>query len=168
MQQLRSHCPPLNRIRGLKAIGIIITLMSFSAPALADGPNAQQVAPGVWRVRFGNPESLTPMHFHSAEPAIDAMKSLPDVKDMPIALGQMSFSVRARGCALELPMTKDERIYGLGLNTSLFEMSGKRAFIVPSDHPENEANTSHAPVPFYVSSNGFGVGSPESGRSQVS
>jgi len=140
-----------------KTIGFLVALMLFCAPSLADAPNVQQIAPGVWRLRFGNPEPLTPMHFRSAEPATDAMRSLPLATNLPIALEQMSFSVRPRGCALELPMTEGERIYGLGLNTTFFEMSGKRAFIVPGDQPENEANTSHAPVPFYVSSNGFGV-----------
>ena len=140
-----------------KTIGFLVALVLICAPALADAPNVQQVAPGVWRLRFGNPEPMTPMHFRSGEPAIEGMKSLPVARDLPIAPQQMSFSVRPRGCALELPMTKGERIYGLGLNTTFFEMSGKRAFIVPSDQPENDANTSHAPVPFYVSSNGFGV-----------
>jgi alpha-D-xyloside xylohydrolase len=149
--------PQPNLPRSLNTIGFLVALMLFCAPALADAPDVQQVAPGVWRLRFGNPEPLTPMHFRSAEPAMDGLKSLPLTKDLPIAPQQMSFSARPRGCALELPMTKGERIYGLGLNTTFFEMSGKRAFIVPSDHPESEDNTSHAPVPFYVSSNGFGV-----------
>ncbi len=146
-----------NMLRFQSTIGLVLSLLLACGSAFADAPNAELVAPGVWRLRFGNPETLTPVHFRSAEPAIEGMKSLPVVNDPPIASETISFSVRPRGCALELPMTKDERIYGLGLNTTLFEMSGKRAFIVPSDHPENETNESHAPAPFYVSSNGFGV-----------
>jgi alpha-D-xyloside xylohydrolase len=54
-------------------------------------------------------------------------------------------------------MDRTEMIYGLGMNTKLFDMTGKRDFAVVSDEPENETNESHAPVPFYVSSRGFGV-----------
>ena len=54
-------------------------------------------------------------------------------------------------------MDRTEMIYGLGMNTKLFDMSNKRDFAVVSDEPENETNESHAPVPFYVSSRGFGV-----------
>lgn len=144
-------------LRSLKTLTLFAILILFCASAYADAAKVQQVAPGVWRVRFGNPETLTPVHFRSAQPAIEGMNSLPTVKDAPIAPETISFSARQRGCAIEIPMSKGERIYGLGLNTNLFEMSGKRAFIVPSDHPESETNESHAPVPFYVSSNGFGV-----------
>jgi alpha-D-xyloside xylohydrolase len=146
-----------NRLRTARTIGLFITLMSSCLSTFAEAPKVEQVAPGVWRLRFGTPEKFTPIHFRSAEPALERMKILPAVQDPPIAAEKISFTVRPRGCALELPMAKDERIYGLGLNTKFFEMSGKRAFIVPSDDPENEANTSHAPVPFYVSSNGYGV-----------
>jgi alpha-D-xyloside xylohydrolase len=147
----------LNKLRFSRIIGFAMSLALFCPSKPADAVDVQQVAPGVWRLRFGNPEPLTPIHFRSAEPAVEAMKSLPAAKDLPIALKQISFSVRPRGCTLELPMTRGERIYGLGLNTTFFEMSGKRAFIVPGDQPENEANVSHAPEPFYVSSDGFGV-----------
>jgi alpha-D-xyloside xylohydrolase len=146
-----------NVLRLPKTIGFLVALLLFCAPLLADAPSVQQVAPGIWRLRYGAPEPLTPMHFRSADPAIDGLKSLPAANDLPITPEQISFTVRPRGCTLELPMTKAERIYGLGLNTTYFEMSGKRAYIVPSDHPESEDNGSHAPVPFYVSSNGFGV-----------
>src|SRR5438309_3827872 len=109
-----------NRLRLLTTTVLLIALLHFCAPALADAPHVQQVASGVWRLRFGNPEPLTPIHFRSAEPATDAMKSLPLAADLPITPRQMSFSVRARGCSIELPMTKGERIYGLGLNTTFF------------------------------------------------
>ncbi|MGH7952560.1 MAG: hypothetical protein ACREFE_11675, partial [Limisphaerales bacterium] len=29
-------------------------------------PKVEWVAPGVWRIRFGNPEEFTPTHFRSA------------------------------------------------------------------------------------------------------
>ncbi|MGH7952899.1 MAG: TIM-barrel domain-containing protein, partial [Limisphaerales bacterium] len=68
------------------------------------------------------------------------------------------------GCSLRLPMKSGESIYGLGLHTELFDMTqtehgqtGRRVFLKPTDKPENDLGESHAPVPFYVSSEGYGI-----------
>lgn len=60
---------------------------------------------------------------------------------------------------LMLPMMNQESIYGFGLNTRIFDgaQPGRRIFIEPTDEPENDLGQSHAPVPFYVSSRGYGV-----------
>ena len=61
-------------------------------------------------------------------------------------------------------MKAGEGIYGLGLNTALFDLTqngaghgGRRIFLKPTDHPENDLGESHAPVPFFVSTRGYGV-----------
>ena len=36
------------------------------ADADAPTPKAEQVAPGIWRLHFGDPEQFTPTHFRSA------------------------------------------------------------------------------------------------------
>ena len=142
---------------GLWCLTILALVLAFATDTRAASPTAEMVAPGIWRIRYGTPEANTPLKFRSAEPSSAGLSLLPKVDAIPLPVEQTSFHVAARGCSIELPMAKSERIYGLGLNTKFFEMSGKRAFIVPGDQPENEMNTSHAPVPFYVSSLGFGV-----------
>lgn len=126
----------------------------------------KRVLPGVWRVRFGKPEKLTPVHFRSAAPARKGFTLLPPCDAAGLDPETIVFKTTSRGCSLELPMTQEEHIYGLGLNTRLFEMSagqpyntpaGRHAFLRPSDSPENDLNESHAPVPFYVSTGGYGV-----------
>ncbi len=82
---------------------------------------------------------------------------LPASRTLPLEVDQIKFAILARGCALQLPIAKSERFYGLGLSTSTFELSGRKAWIVPSDHPEEPTNESHAPEPFFVSSRGYGV-----------
>lgn len=76
---------------------------------------------------------------------------------IPMDLSKIGFQVSDRGCSLELPMKSDENIYGFGLHTELFQMGGRRVFLKPTDTPENDLGESHAPAPFYVSSEGYGV-----------
>lgn len=127
-------------------------------------PKAELVAPGIWRIRLGKPEEFTPAFFRTAPVDQEHLKTLPEVGNLPLDAGEISFQVSSHGCAVRLPMTADESIYGFGLHTELFDMTqtaaghtGRRVFLKPTDHPENDLGESHAPVPFYVSSRGYGV-----------
>jgi len=119
--------------------------------------HAEQVLPGIWRIRLGTPERLTPLKYRSAPPNAVALAKLSEANHVPIQLDQVQFSRSPRGCTVELPMAKGEKFYGLGLSTHTFELSGSKAWVVPSDHPEEATNESHAPEPFFVSSLGYGV-----------
>jgi alpha-D-xyloside xylohydrolase len=120
-------------------------------------PQPELIAPGIWRLHFGSPEPLTPTHFRSAEMAIAGLEKMPASPSMPPDLTNISFQVSARGCSLQLPMKPGENIYGFGLHTELFNMAGRGVFLKPTDKPENDLGESHAPAPFYVTSQGYGV-----------
>jgi alpha-D-xyloside xylohydrolase len=85
-------------------------------------------------------------------------------KAMPLDPAQISFQISDRGCSVLLPMKPGESIYGFGLHTELFDMTrngeghgGRQVLLKPTDKPENDLGESHAPAPFYVSSEGYGV-----------
>ncbi len=120
-------------------------------------PQVKLVAPGIWRLRFGNPEEFTPTHFRSAPMDAAGLEAKASSRPMPLDPAKISFQVSDRGCSLHWPMKSDERIYGFGLHTELFNMAGQRVILKPTDKPENDLGESHAPVPFYVSSQGYGV-----------
>ena len=127
-------------------------------------PQAELVAPGIWRLHFGNPETFAPTHFRSAPMAMAGHEAKPSPQSMPLDISRISFRLSDRGCSLLLPLELGESIYGLGLNTKLFDMTqtkghqtGRQLFLKPTDLPENDLGESHAPAPFYVSARGYGV-----------
>ncbi len=126
---------------------------SWGSPSM----KAEVIAPGVWRLRLGAPERLTPLKYRSAPPMVDASGTVPVVSDLPIDLDHVLFARSPRGCTVEFPMAESEKFYGLGLSTKTFELSGRKAWSVASDRPEETTNESHAPEPFFVSSRGYGV-----------
>jgi alpha-D-xyloside xylohydrolase len=85
------------------------------------------------------------------------LEKMPPNPPMPLDAARISFQVSDRGCSLQLPMKSGENIYGFGLHTELFNMAGRGVFLKPTDKPENDLGESHAPAPFYVSSQGYGV-----------
>jgi alpha-D-xyloside xylohydrolase len=133
----------------------------------SDGPPApkvQQVAPGIWRVRFGHPERFTPTSFRTAPMDKADLKNMKPDPRIPFDPSEIVFDVSDRGCSVCLPMERRESIYGFGLHTELFDMTqskdgqtGRRVVLAPTDMPENDLGESHAPVPFYVSSEGYGI-----------
>ena len=141
------------------------TLAVRSAETNLPAPKVEQVAPGIWRIHFGQPEPFTPTHFRSGEVDTIGLKAMPLSHSMPLDPSKISFHVSRRGSSVLLPMDPRENIYGLGLSTTLFDMTigknggqtGRRVFVIPTDKPENDLGESHAPVPFYVSSRGYGV-----------
>jgi alpha-D-xyloside xylohydrolase len=116
-----------------------------------------EIANGIWRIRFGTPETFVPTHFRSGDVQTESLAKMPMVKEPPFPVADIQFDASPRGCAVTLPMNAREHVYGLGLNTREFDKTGKRQILIPSDNPELEDGPSHAPVPFYVSTEGYGV-----------
>ncbi len=123
----------------------------------APSVKSEQVAPGLWRIRLGTPEKLTPTAYRSAPIAESSLNAMAADGKTPFAFSDVGFTVNNRGCAIKLPLDKNEQVFGFGLNTKLFNMTDRRVWIRTSDNPESELNDSHAPVPFYVTSAGYGV-----------
>ncbi len=130
----------------------------------AAGPQVETVAAGVTRIRFGRPEPFVPTRFRSADMATAGGEADAAGSALPLDPSGISFAASDRGCSLLLPLGPDEGIYGFGLHTKLFDLSqspggqnGRRLVLRPTDDPENERGESHAPVPFYVSTRGYGV-----------
>ncbi len=121
------------------------------------GVGVEVAAPGVWRVRLGQPEALTPRHFQEQPPTIDRIAGLATVSRSPIKLSGIGFRTNGRGCALELPLEPGEELYGLGMNLRVFRLNGGKKTVRVSDDQTKELGDSHAPVPFYVSTRGYGV-----------
>lgn len=145
-------------MKNLAVVGLLALCAGAGAAAgAAEAPRAENIAPGIWRVRLGTPELHTPLSLHTAAPRFEPLADFPPAQTLPFDLDQLVFRPSGHGCAVALPMDKGEHIYGLGLSTKLFDMTDRRSFIRPSDDPENEWNDSHAPSPFYVSSRGYGV-----------
>ena len=117
----------------------------------------QLVAPGVWRFRFGRPEKDTPVRHRFFPPAAEAMKALPLAGTAPFDTSAFLFRRTARGCLIEIPMTKDEDVYGFGLQLKSHRQTGKKKTLRVNSDPVADTGDSHAPVPFYLSTAGYGV-----------
>jgi alpha-D-xyloside xylohydrolase len=115
----------------------------------------QLVAPGVWKTVVGSPEAITPVSSRLVPASVEAMDRLPVVQspiiDVPVS------NVSRRGASLALPLGSHEEIYGFGLQFFSVAHRGKKRAIRVNADPRADTGDSHAPMPFYVSSRGYGI-----------
>jgi alpha-D-xyloside xylohydrolase len=115
----------------------------------------QTVHPGIWRVTLGTPERFTPVSSRYIPPQTEILKKLPAAAKVP--LGPISGKVTDRGCLLHLPLRADEQVYGLGLQMLSLAQRGKKKISRVNADPRFDTGDSHAPVPFYVTTEGIGI-----------
>ncbi len=113
------------------------------------------VGPGVWKMTTGLPEAITPVTSRLVPASVERMQHLPEVQT-PIIDAPVS-SINRRGVSLAFPLAPYEEIYGFGLQFFSISHRGKKRTIRVNADPGKDTGDSHAPIPFYVSSRGYGV-----------
>ena len=104
----------------------------------------------VYKHTFGTPERFVPTAF-APEPKIA-------VEEMPAALAErFGFSVSARGAKLTLPLGAKTEIYGFGLQMKELNHAGNKVALRCNADPKAPGGDSHAPVPFFVTNEGWGM-----------
>ena len=115
-----------------------------------------QIAAGVWSAKAGTPDKVNFYTVTGVHPKTERLSSMASV-EFPLPKDEISAVIRDGKTYLRFPLTKDEKIFGLGLNFKTVEQRG-RILRLHVDHYGGQDNgRTHAPVPFYVSSKGYGV-----------
>jgi alpha-D-xyloside xylohydrolase len=147
--------------KGLAAVAAVagVSDKALGESSIIDGAVSsaswKQIHPGVWKATIGVPERYTPVSSRLIPPKTEAFAKLPNVDTAPLAAirGQRT----ARGCLVQLPLRSNEQIYGMGLQLLSFAQRGKKKVIRVNADPKVDTGDSHAPVPFYVTTEGIGV-----------
>ena len=132
---------------------------AFAAPDISgrgDKPASWVlIAPGVWKAGIGTPEEITPVSVRSVLTLQAAMQRLPNLSAPP--LPAVLARVDHRGTTISLPLAANEEIYGFGLQFFALQHRSKKRVIRVNADSRADTGDSHAPVPFYVSSQGYGI-----------
>ena len=115
----------------------------------------EKIANGIYKITVGTPEEFTPVKVMKPVPA----PTLGALDDNPCPLDEKNIRlIRGTGyVTVEIPLGDDEDIYGFGLQLKSFRQSGKKKIIRVNSDPAADLGDSHGPVPFYLSTAGYGV-----------
>ncbi len=135
---------------------IVSIIYSFVTLFISAQVNWQQVEPGVWKGVVGTPEAYSLLKVAGVIPQTESLKKMPDV-NFP-ALGKEVVGAVSDGkTSLRIPLVKGEQLYGFGLNFQTVHQRGKILNLHVDHYGGKDNGRTHAPVPFYVSSEGYGV-----------
>lgn len=117
----------------------------------------EKLAPGVWRARIGDTSAETSFTDLAGRPPVSAeLAKLPEA-EFPFSRRAASFrTYDGDKIAVLLPTDRGEEVHGFGLQLGGTLQTGK-ALELSVDHWGSAEGRTHAPVPFYVSSRGYGV-----------
>ncbi|MFD0763533.1 TIM-barrel domain-containing protein [Mucilaginibacter lutimaris] len=113
-------------------------------------------ASGVKKISFGVPDKFSPYSFCAAPPDSKALLNLP-AGSIPFKVGDIRIHVTGRGTVVEIPLQDSEQLYGFGMQIGSFNQRGLRKRPIVNDNPLNDVGYSHAPMPYYVSTGGYGI-----------
>lgn len=117
----------------------------------------QQIAKGIWKIVLGEPEEFTPEHFRQFPVRTEEIEQIPVSREYGVSEGKIQWKKTKRGITVTLPMETQEDIYGFGLQLQGFNQAGRRRYLKVNSDPAANTGESHAPVPFYISSAGYGL-----------
>lgn len=117
----------------------------------------QQIAKGIQKITFGTPEQYTPEYFRQFSIKKEEIEQIPVSRSSGITEDQIHWKKTKRGITVTLPMETREDIYGFGLQLQGFNQAGRRRYMKVNSDPVANTGESHAPVPFYISSAGYGL-----------
>ncbi len=139
-------------------IGLLITCSfnSFAQNTLISGMDKlkwEKVMPGVWKASFGT-SGLDPLAY--ANPP--KQKEIAELGDAAFPFNKDStFSqLTDERAIIRIPLGPNEKIYGLGLEFNGINRRGN-VYTLKVDHYGGVKGYTHAPVPFYISNEGYGV-----------
>lgn len=115
------------------------------------------IASGIWKLRLGSPEALTPVHFRAEPIRTEEIGKLPAAAVAPFEAAAIRTRKTARGFVIEMPLADGEQLYGLGLQLKSMNQTGLKKMLRVNSDPVADTGDSHAPVPFLVSNAGWAL-----------
>lgn len=119
-------------------------------------PDWEETFPGVWKSIINKPEDFNLLTVANKAPRSEALKKKPEL-EFPIPMKEIKTFTKNGKTYLRFPMEKEEQIYGFGLNFKTVQQRGKIIRLHMDHYGGKDDGRTHAPVPFYVSSKGYGV-----------
>ncbi|MBE1443427.1 TIM-barrel domain-containing protein [Paenibacillus sp. OAS669] len=116
----------------------------------------KQTAPGIWSAKEGEPCSLSAMSVMNRTPKTEALTAMKEAV-FPLDADKIRIEATARQTIITLPLEPEEKLYGLGLQLLKLNHRGRTRYLRVNSDPKQDTGETHAPVPFYVSSKGYGV-----------
>ena len=142
----------------MRKITITIAVAVMCMPGVYAQPQLewQLVQPGIWKATVGREAAISYINLMQNVPQTAALSKLPASK-FPLEKEDITVNISNGQVSLRFPLDEEETIFGLGLNFKTVNQRGRILNLHVDHYGGVDNGRTHAPVPFYVSSKGYGV-----------
>lgn len=137
--------------------GLLFPLLQIAC-VQTDGTQNEwtQEGQGVWKISVGRPEKVNLLSELEVTPN---WKAIEEIGEASLAINpkEVKAEVIDGKTYIRFPLDKDEKIFGLGLNFKTVEQRGRVMRLHVDHYGGSDNGRTHAPVPFFVSSKGYGA-----------
>jgi len=116
----------------------------------------EQLHPGVWKNIIGTPSSLSLLRASGRIPRTATLDTM-EASGFPLDADEIITYESGHKTYIRLPLDREEQIYGLGLQFKSIHRRGQILRLHVDHYGREDNGRTHAPVPFFVSSKGYGV-----------
>ncbi|SKB95568.1 glycoside hydrolase family 31 protein [Dyadobacter psychrophilus] len=134
---------------------LLILLCLIPATLAAQTIQWQEIYPGVWKGVAGKPDDYDLLKAAEITPS-QALAKL-SKEAFPLNKAEIQVQQNNGKTYLRLPLVKNEQLFGFGLNFQTVHQRGRIMQLHADHYGKTDNGRTHAPVPFYVSSLGYGV-----------
>ena len=136
----------------------ILGLLSACSPTQQPNKEVrwQEKAEGVWNLSVGNPEKVNLLSELHITPKLEAINKM-GKGELPISKEDIKFELIDGKTYIRFPLEKGEKLFGLGLNFKTVEQRGRIMRLHVDHYAGGDNGRTHAPVPFFISSRGYGA-----------
>ncbi|KAB7732971.1 DUF5110 domain-containing protein [Rudanella paleaurantiibacter] len=139
-----------------RILGLLCLLLFAGGSKAQPGLNWTEVHPGIWKLTVGKPQRISLLSAAEATPNRRGLAELPKTA-FPLDKAGISVKIVNQKTYLRFPLEREEQLFGLGLNFQTVNQRGRILNLHVDHYGGKDNGRTHAPVPFYVSSRGYGV-----------
>lgn len=111
---------------------------------------------GVWETKLYEVPEFNLLSVSKKEPRKEALQKLGET-EFPLNKQEITSFSKNGKTFLRFPLDEEEQIYGLGLHFNSVQQRGKILRLHMDHYGGSDNGRTHAPVPFFISSKGYGV-----------
>jgi alpha-D-xyloside xylohydrolase len=137
----------------------LIVVVALISACILNGQSSlkwQEVYPGIWKASAGKQEDITLLKSALTKANQASLLELP-IASFPLPEEKINVLVSDGKIILRFPLQREEQLFGLGLNFKTVNQRGRILNLHVDHYGGVDNGRTHAPVPFYVSSDGYGV-----------
>jgi alpha-D-xyloside xylohydrolase len=145
-------------VNKLKKFTITVLILCISCLVGYTQSNLQwkKVAPGIWSGIVGQPDKVNFFSVAGLKPRTEAIEAMGNIP-FPLDSSLIKAEIRDGKTYLRFPLNRNEKIFGFGLNFKRTEIRGRNYRLHVDHYGTSDNGSTQAPVPFYLSSDGYGV-----------